>query len=190
MTMYRLLARGAAALAIVMTLPFAAIAESMPGVGDTAPDFELNTLAGQPVKLSSMTADGHVVLLVLRGWPGYQCPICSRQVHDFVTSAPAFKAANTRVVMIYPGPSDDLKARADEFQERVEWPDHFTYLLDPDYTMINAYGLRWDAPRETAYPSTFVLDQSGTVRFAKVSDGHGGRTSAAEALAEVNRIDK
>ena len=190
MTKYRLLISGAAAVAIVMAIPISAMADTAPGVGDTAPDFELNTLTDQPVKLSSLRSDADVVLLVLRGWPGYQCPICSRQVHDFVTSAPAFKEANARVVMIYPGPSDELNAHADEFQESVEWPDHFTYLLDPDYAMINAYGLRWDAPRETAFPSTFVLDRSGTVRFAKVSDGHGGRTSAAEVLAEVSRIDK
>lgn len=179
-----------AAGAVLMALPFVATAYSAPAAGDTAPDFELNTLTDQPVKLSSLTSDANVVLLVLRGWPGYQCPICSRQVHDFLTSAPAFKEANARIVMVYPGPSDDLKAHADEFQDAFEWPGHFTYLLDPDYTMINAYGLRWDAPRETAYPSTFVLDRSGTVRFAKISDSHGGRTSASDVLAEIKKLNE
>ena len=48
-------------------------------------------------------------------------------------------------------------------------------MPDPDYTMVNAYGLRWDAARETAFPSTFILDNKGTVKFSKIShsQNHG-----------------
>ena len=69
-----------------------------------------------------------------------------------------------------------------------EWPAAFRYVLDPDYTFVNAYGLRWDAPRETAYPSTFVIDARGVVRFAKISHTHGDRTKAADVLAELKRL--
>ena len=48
-------------------------------------------------------------------------------------------------------------------------------MTDPGYRFTNAYGLRWDAPKETAYPSTFVVDTKGTIVFAKVSQSHGGR---------------
>jgi hypothetical protein len=54
--------------------------------------------------------------------------------------------------------------------------------MDPDYKFTNAYRLRWDAPRETAYPSTFVIDRERKVRFAKVSKTHGGRATASEVL--------
>jgi hypothetical protein len=57
------------------------------------------------------------------------------------------------------------------------------YLLDPDYSMINAYGPRWDAPRETAYPSTFVFGTGGSVRFAQVSRSQGGRALPARLPA-------
>ncbi len=46
-----------------------------PSVGDKAPDFTLKTLNDQTVRLSNLTASGKVVLVVLRGWPGYQCPL-------------------------------------------------------------------------------------------------------------------
>ena len=46
-----------------------------PGVGDKAPAFSLQSLGGETVKLSALTEQGPVVLLVLRGFPGYQCPI-------------------------------------------------------------------------------------------------------------------
>jgi peroxiredoxin Q/BCP len=67
-------------------------------------------------------------------------------------------------------------------------PAHFDLLLDPDYEFTNSYGLRWDAPKETAYPSTFVIDRSGVVRFAKVSQTHGGRASVAEILEALQTI--
>jgi peroxiredoxin len=158
-----------------------------PKVGDKAPDFTLKTLEDQTVRLSDFTATGRVVLVVLRGWPGYQCPLCTRQVQDYITSASRFASAKARVVMVYPGPADDLKAHAREFLKNHQWPREFIYLTDPAYSMVNAYGLRWDAPGETAYPSTFVLDRKGVVRFAKISRGHGDRTTAADLLEELKR---
>ena len=92
--------------------------------------------------------------------------------------------------MVYPGPAEDLKAHAKEFLEMKgkQWPKDFTFVLDPDYTMVNAYGLRWDAPRETAYPSTFVLDKNGVVRFEKISHSHGGRAKAADVLEQLKDL--
>ena len=71
-----------------------------------------------------------------------------------------------------------------------QWPKDFLYVTDADYAMVNAYGLRWDAPNETAYPSTFLLDRNGIVRFAKISHGHGDRTKAADVLEELKRSPK
>jgi thioredoxin-dependent peroxiredoxin len=156
-------------------------------VGDTAPDFTLKTLDDQAVQLSGLTSKGTVVLVVLRGWPGYQCPICDRQVQDFIASEVGFAKAKAQLVFVYPGPADDLKAHAQEFKDwkGKQWPKDYVYVLDPDYTMVNAYGLRWDAPKETAYPSTFVLDKERVIQFAKISHSHGGRTKAAEILEAV-----
>jgi peroxiredoxin len=156
-------------------------------VGDKAPDFTLKSLDDQTVRLSELTTKGNVVLIVLRGWPGYQCPICDRQVHDFIASEAGFVEAKAQLIFVYPGPANDLKAHAEEFKSwrGKQWPKEFLYVLDPDYTMVNAYGLRWDAPRETAYPSTFVLDKNRVIRFAKISHSHGDRTTAAEILKEV-----
>ncbi len=167
-------------------------AEAQPKVGDKAPDFTLKTLDDQTVRLSDLTSQANVVLVVLRGWPGYQCPICDVQVHDFIGSAAGFAGAGARLVFVYPGPAAELKAHAAEFKtsKGKEWPADFLYVLDPDYTMINAYHLRWDAPRETAYPSTFVLDRKGVIQFAKISHGHGDRSKAAAILAEVKKLSE
>jgi peroxiredoxin len=157
-------------------------AASPPAVGGKAPDFQLSTVEGKLVSLSELTPLGPVVLVVLRGYPGYQCPYCNRQVQDFTLKSPAFAAVGARVVMVYPGPPQDLGSRATEFMTAKSLPENFVLLLDPGYKFTNQYGLRWDEPQETAYPSTFVLDLHGVVVFSKSVKAHGARTTAAEIL--------
>ena len=66
-------------------------------------------------------------------------------------------------------------------------PGNFDLLLDPGYEFTNLYGLRWNAPKETAYPSTFLIDRQGTVFFSKIVKQHGGRTTAAEILGSLSK---
>ena len=157
-----------------------------PSVGSSAPDFTLNTLDDQSVRLDDLTAKGKVVLVVLRGWPGYQCPFCSRQAHDFVNHEKELAADGVQVVMVYPGPSDDLKSHAADFLKDKDWPKDFLLVLDPDYSFTKAYGLRWDAPKETAYPSTFIIGQDGKITFEHISKQHGDRVKADTVLKALN----
>lgn len=160
---------------------------AQPGVGAKAPDFALKSLEGKTVRLSALTAKGPVVLVALRGFPGYQCPICNRQGNEFIRSAQGFADLGVQVVMVYPGPPQNLDERAREFTADKTLPPHFQLLLDPGYEFTNLYGLRWDAPNETAYPSTFLIDQRGTIFFAKVSNSHGGRTNPAELIEILSK---
>lgn len=161
-----------------------------PGVGDKAPDFTLPLLDGARLTLSAELARGPVVLIVGRGWVGYQCPFCNRQFNDFVKAARAIEDAGARVLWIYPGRTDEIQQRAAEFAAGRSFPANFRLLLDPDFTFTLPYGLRWDAPGETAYPATFVIDRSGIVRFALVSRSHAGRASASDVLAALNELKK
>jgi peroxiredoxin Q/BCP len=158
-----------------------------PAVGDEAADFELKTLQDDKLKLSKLVADGPVVLVVLRGFPGYQCPVCNSQVGQFLSKAKQFDAAKARIVLVYPGPADGLKKHADEFVRGKTWPDNFYLVLDPDYEFTKSYHLRWEAKNETAYPSTFVIDRERKIQFARISTTHGGRASADEVLKSLNR---
>lgn len=178
----RVFARAVLHFSLIMS---AAAADGMaPVVGEKAPDFELMSTRGTKVRFSERTA-GPVVLVVLRGFPGYQCPNCNRQVQDFIQHAPAFAQAGASVVFVYPGPPDHLAEKAGEFLKDKTMPEHFDMLLDPDYGFTKAYGLRWNAPKETAYPSTFVVDRQGVVVFSKVVKSHGGRSTATEILSAL-----
>ena len=156
-----------------------------PKVGDRAPALKLDTADGKPVDLSELEKAGPVVVVQLRGWVGYQCPLCTRQVGELVGHADDFRKANATVVLVYPGPADGLKQHADDFAAAKNLPENFRFVLDPGMAFVDAWHLRWTKAGETAYPATFVVDPAGTVRFAKVSHTHGGRATAEQVLAAV-----
>jgi len=158
-------------------------AAQTPVVGAKAPDFRLSTPSGRSVQMSKEQHGQSLVLIVLRGYPGYQCPYCVKQVREFVARAADFAAKNARVLLVYPGPPADLDQHAKEFLEKqADLPANVVLVTDPDYAATNLYGLRWDAPHETAYPSTFILDKTGTIMFEKISRSHGDRLSAQDTL--------
>lgn len=168
-----------ATFAAVMALTAASVEK-----GQVAPDFALRSLKGAEVRLSEELKHGPVAVVVLRGFPGYQCPLCNRQMQDFIKNQKMFEGE--RVLFIYPGPPDNLEARAKEFAADKSLPENFDLLLDPDYKFTNSYGLRWDAPKETAYPSTYLIGKDGKVFFSKISKSHGGRMDASELAKVLN----
>ena len=97
-----------AALALGMLFGFSLAQAQTPDIGQTAPPFSLSTPDGKQLSLSNFTRKGPVVLVVLRGYPGYQCPYCVRQVHDFVENASKFAADGAQVLLVYPGPPAEL----------------------------------------------------------------------------------
>lgn len=158
-----------------------------PAVGAQAPDFTLSTPTGKVVQLSKELHGHELVLVVLRGFPGYQCPYCTKQVHDFVDHAQDFATRNVRVLLVYPGPPADLDQHAKEFlAKQADLPANIVLVTDPAYKATNLYGLRWDASNETAYPSTFIVDKRGTIVFEKISHSHGDRLSAQDALDHLS----
>lgn len=172
-------------LVVLLIVPFTASAQTH-AVGSQAPDFTLRTPSGRAVRMSHLLGDGPLVLIVLRGYPGYQCPFCQKQVHDFIVHAGDFAAMQARVLLVYPGPPAHLDQRAKEFlATESKLPANEVLVVDPDYVATSLYGLRWNAPHETAYPSTFILNKKGKVIFEKISHSHGDRLSAEDALKHL-----
>lgn len=176
------------AVLIIQTTDPPMASASSPSVGQVAPNFDL-PISGEEgsLALRDVLADGPAVVVVLRGYPGYQCRLCSFQLSELVRSARALRAKVAKVILVYPGAPNLLEEHALEFTP-AKLPEPFVLVRDPGYTMVNAYGLRWDAPRETAYPSTFVIDSDGTIAWAKVSQGHGDRSDPAAILSALNSL--
>ncbi len=164
-----------------------------PKEGAVIEDFSGITMNGAPFQLSKHIEKGSVVLIMLRGFPGYQCPVCSTQVAGYIAKAEEFeKQKNTPVIFIYPGEVKNLDKKAKEFtvplEEKQDLPANFIFVIDSDYKITNQLGLRWKAPDETAYPAAFVIDHKGYIQYAKVSDDHHGRATAEEILEFLDII--
>ena len=87
-------------LLVIVALPSLA---APPQIGGKAPDFSLKSLKGTAVRLSDLNARGPVVLVVLRGYPGYQCPACNQQVQNYLKNAGDFAAAGAKVLLVLSG---------------------------------------------------------------------------------------
>ncbi len=139
-----------------------------PIVGQVAGNFELMTLGGERFELADAVKNSAVVLVVLRGYPGYQCPICSQQVADLMNVSEQLAASDAQVALVYPGEASNLSGYAEEFMESRTLPKNFNLLLDPKMRLVNAYQLRWNSPNETAYPTTIIIEKGGKIAFVKV----------------------
>lgn len=160
-----------------------------PAVGDSAVDFTLPIVGSEAdLKLSDEIAKGPVVVVVLRGFPGYQCPLCSRQVGAIASRAKTIATKASRVILVYPGPATSLDKHAEQFIGSRTLPEPIVMVRDPDMKMVDAWGLRWKAPRETAYPATFVIDGDGKIVWEKVSDSHAGRSTAEDMIGALRKI--
>ena len=131
-----------------------------PKVGDKARDFTLQSLDGTTVQLSQEASRGPLVLVVLRGWPGYQCPFCTRQFGDYLANAAKFDEIGARVLFVYPGPGDGLEAHARGVHRG---PGASVGLQDPARSRLHVHaGIRLAVGRsERDRLSLDVCDQEG-----------------------------
>jgi mycoredoxin-dependent peroxiredoxin len=129
-------------------------------VGSTAPDFTLHDQNRQPVTLSSFRGVKHVLLVF---FPLAFTGICQGefdQVRDHLTD---FENDHSAVLAISVGPAPTHKVWA------TQSGFLFPVLSDfwPHGTVSQAYGVFNDAAG-VANRGTFVIDRSGTIRFAEM----------------------
>ncbi len=138
--------------------------------GDLAPDFELPSSAGAPVRLSSKRGSN----VVLYFYPEDDTPGCTREACAFRDGLPKFEGLDAVIL----GVSKDSLDMHRKFIEKYSL--NFTLLSDEalkahklydTWKLKNMYGRDyWGTER-----STFVIDKKGKIRriFRKVKvDGH------------------
>ncbi len=170
-------------------------------VGEKAPDFELPDPTGKRVKLSALLANGPVVLNFYRGeW----CPYCNLEIRALQQLLPEFQQAGAQVVAISP----ELPNNSLTMQEKHELS--FPVLSDVGNGVARDYGLVFslDASLRPLYqgfgidipahngdesydlpvPATYVVDATGTVRYAYANADYTLRAEPAEVLAAVKAL--
>jgi peroxiredoxin Q/BCP len=153
----------------------------VPAVHDPAPDFTLDTDAGDPLTLSSLR--GRPVVLYF--YPKDDTSGCTTEACEFRDLFPRFDTAGAAVLGVSPDP---VRSHA-RFKAKYHLP--FTLLADTDHRVAEAYGV-WQEKQLYGRKymgverTTFVIDRDGRVArvFAKVKPA-GHAEEVAGALAEL-----
>lgn len=124
------------------------------GIGDTAPEFSLPGTGGKTYSLAQYR--GAPVVLVF--YPGDETLVCTKQLCSYNDELAQFTGLSAQVL--------GISAQSVESHEKFAAKHGFKFplLADVDKTVHRAYGVLglMDMPRR----SVFVLDATGTVRYA------------------------
>ena len=147
--------------------------------GDVAPDFELESDAGETVKLSSLRGKP----VVLYFYPADDTPGCTKQACGIRDAYGEFERAGAVVLGVSP---DDAGSHV-RFKDKYQLP--FTLLADPDHAVAEAYGA-WGEKKNYGKTykgiirSTFVIDGDGSLK--KVMRNVKPDTHADKVLAALD----
>ena len=169
--------------------------------GDTAPDVTLPDAFGRPVRLSDAWRKGPLVVIFYRGgW----CTYCNLQLRAWQAHADELESLNATLIAIspqkpdnsmttveindlaYPVLSDCGLDAADGFNISYTLPPElvdFYGAVGVDVPVFNGNG-QWVLP----VPSTFVIDEDGTIRLAQVEEDFRQRTDPADVVAVITQM--
>jgi thiol-disulfide isomerase/thioredoxin len=147
----------------VAAFVFAAPARADVKVGQPASDFSAPTVAGTPLKLSSLR--GKVVLVDF--WASW-CEPCKKELPLLDKLAPKLRARGVEIVAV--NIDDDARKAADFLSSHGI---HLTVVSDVGKKIVGT----WEPPK---MPSSYVVDKGGVVRAV-----HGGFEPGDEAKLEA-----
>ncbi len=183
----------------ISELSASGITERSLQVGQAAPKFALPNAHGQTVTLTDLLASGPVVVTFYRGaW----CPFCNIALRAYQGILPEIQSLGTSFVAISPQTPDNSLTQTEKEHlgyevlsdagNAVARQFGIVYKLGDAMTQVSArFGLdlskvNGDDSRELPLPGTFIIDQSGTIRFAQVFTDHAQRTEPS-AILEILR---
>ncbi|WP_135304409.1 peroxiredoxin family protein [Haloarcula amylovorans] len=134
-----------------------------------APDFTLESTAGDTVSLSEYLDDGPAVVLVNRG---HWCSFCAEQLQTF--SEVSYDLWFNDNVDILPVVTDPLP-KVTEMRDRYDLD--IQLLADPEGEVAEQYsGTEETSHGLTGIAGTYVIDEDGTVQYEQVADHPADRT--------------
>lgn len=152
---------------------------ALPGgteVGQLAP-----SLAGQlPDGTPFVRERGPGPLTVLILYRGSECGLCRVQLEKLQATLPAYERLGAQVVGMTLDPPE-ASARFAE-AERLTFP-----LVSVDTALFHDWGAL-PLGASVPLPASYVLDESGIVRFRHIGRNAGDRTSDAELIAVLDRF--
>jgi len=164
--------------------------------GDKAPAFSLSNSLGETVKLYDLLKKGKVVLVFYRGtW----CPYCNLQLNQYQQALSEIKSFSGQLVAISSQTPDESLNIKEKNELQFEVLSDNGNIVSRQYTTVFKNG---DAPidtmtelgfdfdshysddsREIPVPAVFIIEQNGTISFAKSLGGdYRNRVEASDII--------
>jgi len=180
----------------------AGVPTSALGVGDTAPDAELLTADGTPTTFSAARGDTVSVVVFYRGaW----CPYCNIALRSYQENLlPALAERGAQLIAVSPQTPDGSA------QSVTNGSLEFTVLSDPSNALAGQFGIvtepstgaraahtelgfdvadsNADGTARIPFPSVYVIDAAGVLRFADVHVDYTTRTEPDEIIAAIDGL--
>jgi cytochrome c biogenesis protein CcmG/thiol:disulfide interchange protein DsbE len=120
-------------------------------VGEPAPDFNLKTLDGKFVRLSSFKGEKIVMIDFWATW----CNVCKKELITINEDYVKYRDQGLEVLSIVLNASDEKGVQKIKDSKKLEYP----ILLDTEWEVSKKYGL------EGPIPVKVVIDVKGIIRF-------------------------
>ncbi|MDQ1121485.1 peroxiredoxin-like family protein [Microbacterium trichothecenolyticum] len=173
------------------------------GEGDTAPDASLLDAEGTPTSFSA-ALDGTASVVVF--YRGAWCPYCNITLRSYQEGlVPALRERGAQLIAVSPQTPDGSA------QAVTNGSLEFAVLSDPANALAEQFGIvtepsvearaahtelgfdvadsNADETARIPFPSVYVIDQAGVIRFADVHVDYTTRTEIDDIIAALDRLD-
>jgi|TARA_B110000908_G_scaffold119064_1_gene139536 peroxiredoxin len=164
--------------AIISETGYTDVASATLKVGQPAPDFSLQALNGDWVKLSQLK--GNKILMIF--YRGHWCPFCVGHLQDIQTLLPELEKRGYQVLAISPDDATGMQKMA----ERMDRP--YEFLSDVNLVVTDLYGIRRD--EELPHPAMILLDEQSIVQWFYIGEDYKTRPSATQLQQVLDRLDR
>lgn len=170
-------------------------------VGDKATDFSLSNALDETVSLSKLLKHHKVVLVFYRGtW----CPYCNLQLTHYQAALERIHSLGAKLVAISPQTPDESLNIKEKNELKFEVLSDNGNIVARNYTTVfkngnapvntmSELGFDFDAhysddSRELPVPAVFIINQDGTIAFAKAEGGdYRNRVDVSEILETLKK---
>jgi peroxiredoxin len=150
---------------------------TVPSVGQQAPDFTLKSTSGEKITLSALR--GKPVLIAF--FPLAFTSTCTAELCEMRDDNDQFARRGVTVLPISVDSTDSLK------EYKAKYGMHTDLLSDFKREVSRSYGVLLEEPffANRAY---FLIDRDGVIRWAHVEEHPGLRRADSEIFAEIDKL--
>ncbi len=145
-------------------------------VGDTAPDFQLSSSTGKPLKLSDYRGKQSVVLAF---FPAAFTGGCTKEMTAYTAEIAKFRDAGAQVLAISTDNQPTLNHWAGELKSDYPYLSDFMRKVSTDYGVLIP-------ERGIANRTTFVIDKEGKIQHIDEGNAAVDISGAATACSRIS----